>query len=292
MKLDEAIQTLCASYSTKELQRAAAELSDRYRNQKAHTTDLHRIAYLVTRMPATYAVLQKVFSEIPLPPTIIDCGAGPGTSLWALHSLPLKKLTLIEKDPAFVKLGQKIAPEPPFETQWKTTSFLNLKESADLLLFSYSLNEIPQEKLPLLIENAHALTDNYLVIIEPGTPDGFTRIRDIRSQLLNLGMSLHAPCPHHNNCPMTGNDWCHFATRLPRTSLHRTLKKGALGHEDEKYSYLIASKQPHKPSGARILRHPIKRKGHTVATLCTAEGLQQKTFTGKERKDLFWGKLI
>ena len=292
MTLEEAIETLCAQYSQKELLQASEELSERYRNKKTHDTDLHRIAYLATRMPATYAVLKKVFSEISLPKTIIDCGAGPGTSIWALQGRPITSLTLIEQDPAFVKLGKKLAPQAPFSTEWKTQSFLKLTDSADLLLFSYSLNEIPQKELPALIEKAHTCTNNFIAVVEPGTPDGFERIRRVRTQLLNLGMSLHAPCPHHNACPMTGSDWCHFSARLSRSSLHRTLKKGALGHEDEKYSYLIASKEPHTPSGARILRHPLKRKGHTVATLCTAEGLQQKTFTGKERKKLAWGDLL
>lgn len=83
---------------------------------------------------------------------------------------------------------------------------------------------------------------------------------------------------------MKGKDWCHFAARLSRSSLHRFLKRGALGHEDEKYSYLVASKAPHTSSGARVLRHPLKKKGRTLATLCSAEGLEQRVFKGKEKK--------
>ena len=292
MNIEEAIERICSSYPQKELLQAAEELSSRYHDKKSHDTELHRIAYLATRLPATYAVLTKVLSEISLPKTILDCGAGPGTSIWALLDTPITSLTLIDEDPGFVKLGKKIGPTPPFDVTWKTQSFLTFQDRAELILFSYSLNEIPQEKLSEVISKAHGQTENYLVIIEPGTPDGFERIRTTRAQLLALGMSLHAPCPHHNVCPMTGLDWCHFSARLPRTSLHRFLKKGTLGHEDEKYSYLIASKEPHTPRGARILRHPIKRKGHTIATLCTEEGLKEKTFTGKERKKLKWGDHI
>ncbi|MCB1110747.1 MAG: methyltransferase domain-containing protein, partial [Chlamydiia bacterium] len=292
MNLEEAIRDLCAPYSQKALSQAAQELSERYQKGKAHLTDLHRAAYIATRLPATYAVLKQVFSEISVPATILDCGAGPGTSIWALQEQPIEHLTLIEQDPAFIQIAQSLIPNPPFPTTWKNMSFLNLKETADLILFSYSLNEIPQETLSAVIANAHALTQNFLVVVEPGTPSGFTRVNAIRNQVLKLGMSLHAPCPHHNICPMTGTDWCHFAARLPRTALHRVLKKGALGHEDEKFSYLIASKTPHTPSGARIVRHPLKRKGHTLATLCTADGLIQKPFTGKERKNLHWGGVI
>lgn len=290
--LEERIASLCAPYKQKELLRAAEDLSSRYHNKKSHNTDLHRIVYLATRMPATCAVLKKVFSEVSVPKTILDCGAGPGTSIWALWDLPISSLTLLEKDLEFVKLGKKILEPPPFEVTWKTQSFLTFNERAELVLFSYSLNEIPLEKLTEVIQNAYTQTENFIVIVEPGTPEGFERIRKIRTQLLQLGMSLHAPCPHHNTCPMVSPDWCHFSARLPRTSLHRSLKKGTLGHEDEKYSYLIASKKPHKPKGSRVLRHPVVRKGHSIVNLCTSCGLQQKTFTGKERKKLSWGSLV
>ncbi len=290
--LEEKIASLCTPYKQKELLRASEDLSSRYQTKKSHNTDLHRIVYLATRMPATYAVLKKVFSEISVPKTILDCGAGPGTSIWALWDFSISSLTLLEKDFEFVKLGKKLFDVPPFEVNWKTQSFLTFKEKAELILFSYSLNEVPQETLPEVVQNAYNQTENFIIIVEPGTPDGFERVRKIRTQLLQLGMSLHAPCPHHEICPMVSPNWCHFSARLPRTSLHRTLKKGALGHEDEKYSYLIASKEPHNPQGSRVLRHPIIRKGHSIVDLCTRSGLQQKTITGKERKKLSWGSLI
>lgn len=288
--LEEKIGELCARYTPKELQKAASDLTSRYHQKKSHQSDLHRFAYLVTRMPATYAVLKKVFAEIDFPKTVLDCGAGPGTSIWALLDTPIQKLTLLEKDIEFVKLGKILTPEAPFEMAWFAKSFLRFTEKAELILFSYSLNEIPQETLEKTLKHAIHQTENYLVVVEPGTPEGFERIRTTRRLALDEGLSLHAPCPHHNICPMKGKDWCHFSARLSRSSLHRFLKRGALGHEDEKYSYLVASKTPHTPSGARVLRHPIKKKGHTIATLCTGEGLKQGVFKGKEKKEITWGK--
>ncbi|MCP5505550.1 MAG: hypothetical protein H7A38_01530 [Chlamydiales bacterium] len=290
--LEEKISELCSKYTRKELQKAASDLTKRYHLKKAQETELHRLAYLVARMPATCAVLAKVFKEIKLPETILDCGAGPGTSLWALLDAPIKKVTLLERDVEFVKLGKKLIPNVPFEASWLAKSFIHFSEKADLILFSYSLNEIPQESLEKTIRHAIKQTDNMLVVIEPGTPEGFERVRFARSIALEAGLSLHAPCPHHNECPMKGSDWCHFSARLSRSSLHRFLKKGSLGHEDEKYSYLIASKTPHIPSGSRVLRHPLKKKGHTVAMLCTEEGVKQSVFKGKEKKEIHWGSLI
>lgn len=290
--LEEKIAEECAKYFPKELQKAASDLTERYHQKKSHQSDLHRLAYLVTRMPATYAVLSKVFSQIDVPETVLDCGAGPGTSIWVLMDRPIKKLTLLEKDIEFVKLGKKIAPDVPFEITWGARSFLNFTDRAKLILFSYSLNEIPQEHFEKTIQHAIDQTENMIVIVEPGTPDGFERVRAARTLVLDAGLSLHAPCPHHDVCPMQGKDWCHFAARLSRSSLHRFLKKGELGHEDEKYAYLVASKAPHFPSGARVLRHPLVKKGHTLATLCTPEGLEQRVFKGKDKKNVRWGSLI
>ena len=58
-------------------------------------------------------------------------------------------------------------------------------------------------------------------------------------------------------------DWCHFAARVNRSALHRRLKEGQLGYEDEKYSYVAAAATGHlaRPASGRIVRHPVFRKG-------------------------------
>ncbi len=283
--LEEAVSRLCEGVSEKDLARATEELTTRYQTLKSHQTDLHRLVYLCVRMPATYAALCRVFQEFEVPQTVLDCGAGPGTAIWAL---PGHQLTLIEKDPEFVKLGKKLSPDAA--VTWKTESFLEIKDRAEMILFSYSLNEVPPSKLSQVICQAYHQTENLITVIEPGTPEGFERIRKVRTQLLDLGMSLLAPCPHHNTCPMEGDNWCHFSVRLPRTSLHRRIKKGSLGFEDEKFSYLVASKKPFSPEGMRVVRHPLKRKGHVILDLCTKEGLIQLAST--KHKKAKWGDLI
>lgn len=289
--LNEVIETLCQPYSLKELQKGAQELSKLYEEGKAHKTPLHQVAYLVMRMPATCAVLSKVLDFEGFQ-SVVDCGAGPGTSFFALQHHSVQSLTLIEQDREFIRLGKKLLFSSSLDVEWKAEPFYTFKERGDLILFSYSLNEIDPSKIPEVIDHAAEQTNNFIVVIEPGTPAGFQRIKQIRIQLLNLGFSLHAPCPHHEACTMEKGDWCHFSVRLPRTSLQRKLKGGSLGYEDEKFSYVVASKLPYEPSGARVLRVPIKRKGHRIVKLCTAGGVVEKVVTGKEQKKLKWGDLI
>src|ERR1700754_4322720 len=71
----------------------AAELSSAYRQMQgsaAAVTDRADIAaYLLTRMPATYAAVTRVLDEVLgrvsgfEPRSLLDAGAGPGTAAWA-----------------------------------------------------------------------------------------------------------------------------------------------------------------------------------------------------------------
>ena len=91
-----------------ELQRAATALSEAYREGRPpKLPDAARTgAYLVTRMPATYAAACAVLRESapPLGPivSILDAGAGTGAaSLAARGHFPDAAVTMIERDSAF-----------------------------------------------------------------------------------------------------------------------------------------------------------------------------------------------
>jgi ribosomal protein RSM22 (predicted rRNA methylase) len=104
-----------------------------------------------------------------------------------------------------------------------------------------------------------------------------------------------APCPHAGECPMAGADWCHFAARAPRSALHRRVKGGELGHEDEKFSFVAAAREPAPPVAGRVLRHPRVRGGHVLLQACTPEGLARLTVARSDgarfraARDLRWG---
>ena len=61
--------------------------------------------------------------------------------------------------------------------------------------------------------------------------------------------------------------------RVPRTRRHRQLKGGTLGYEDEKFAYLVVSRDADEERAeARVLRHPRVEKGRIALSLCTPEG--------------------
>src|SRR5262249_4794506 len=98
-------------------------------------------------------------------------------------------------------------------------------------------------------------------------------------------------------CPMLHlpGQWCHFAARVERTSIHRRIKDASLGHEDEKFSYVVFSRNTTSRASARIIRHPLKRTGHVKLQLCAQQGLKPETVSRRQKelyhaaRDVKWG---
>jgi len=135
------------------------------------------------------------------------------------------------------------------------------------------------------------------VLVEPGTPAGFARIREARAALIAEGAHMAAPCTHDNACPMTGDDWCHFPQRLPRSRDHMLMKGAKVPFEDERYSYVVAMREK-VSSGARILAPPLEAKPGLTFKLCDETGLRVQ-FVAVRDKDEYrrvrkreWGDLF
>jgi ribosomal protein RSM22 (predicted rRNA methylase) len=329
--LRRAIEHHAQGHSISSLAQAAARISSAYRGtlgalpsdavaakspglqvekiSPAISTEIERLAYVVTRMPATYAAAHAVLTEIHerMPDasveTVLDLGAGPGTASWVAGDVfPMaREFELLERDRAFADLGKSLAAESESSAlqlaTWKNTDIGGAKSLSphDLVIFAYSIGEVKASETPKLLDAAWTATRKVLAIIEPGTTAGFARIRLLRDELLRLGGHLLAPCPHQGACPMSGDDWCHFAARVERSSLHRRVKGGTLGFEDEKYSYIVMSKAPARLAHARIIRRPVHHTGFTELRLCTAEGLRDITVSRKHKaefrlaKKSIWG---
>lgn len=302
-ELSQAIQLEIEHVDRAQLAQAAAQLTKRYRaedfSSRAIQTESQRAAYLAVRVPATFAANLHVFSKIrQLYPeaeitSILDLGAGPGTTMYAASETfsSLTQATMIEVDRSLIEFGKRAGRSSPHavlrNSRWlqqDITAGLSC-EPHDLVVISYFLNEIPQAVARRTVLQAWGCARELLAIVEPGTMRGFALVNDARTQLIGAGAHILAPCPHAGECPMAAaGDWCHFAKRVERTSLHRWLKSGTLGHEDEKFSYVVASRRSLTSAGTRIVRHPQKHGGHVQLTLCTPEGLQSLTVSRSQQE--------
>ena len=314
--LQYAIEEELNSFSLTKMVRGREHLTERYRQKTSFTgnfisTEEQRYAYIATRLPATYGVMKHLFQEIERSvskeeiQTLLDLGAGPGSVMWAADTVfsGINKIFLLEKDSALSEWGKRLgkySSSPAISAaQWELCDFTQkiTLPQCDLVVFSYSVGELPATVLLPTVKRAWEACHKFLVIVEPGTPTHFERVRLIRKYLIEEGAHMVAPCPHTRECPMSHGNWCHFYTRIERSFLHKRIKEGALGHEDEKFSYLIFSKIPHLLSKPRVLSFPLKRSGHVELTLCGKEGLVRKTISKKtpeayrQARKLEWGDL-
>jgi len=137
------------------------------------------------------------------------------------------------------------------------------------VIAAYSLGEV-DEKLAAKFWDAARVA---LVVIEPGTSRAYSTLMRIRTQLLAAGAHMVAPCPAAGACPLPADDWCHFGARVERSSLHRRVKGGELGYEDENFSYLALARDPAATARSRILRRPKREPGLITLETCTPTGL-------------------
>jgi len=288
--LRQAVDRALSGVALDDLMAAAAGLSRRYREEGREgpatiASDRDGLAYLATRLPATFAAIRASFAAIAsarpdfAPKTLLDLGAGPGTALWAAADCwpDLADAVLVEASPIFRACGERLAAEATLpKMTWRTADIARDGiETAprDLVTIAYVLNELPPETRPAVLAQAWQATADTLVVIEPGTSAGWQRILDARRQLTEAGGHVIAPCPHAQACPLTPPDWCHFAARVARSRLHRQAKGAEVPWEDEKFSYIAMSRKPAPGSAAvRVIARPRKASGRVTLKLCRPDG--------------------
>ncbi|MGV8948448.1 MAG: small ribosomal subunit Rsm22 family protein [Candidatus Paracaedibacter sp.] len=278
---------------------AREHLTKRYREDQESSRGGFRssseaVAYVAARLPATFASIEAVLPHVPLSniSCVLDLGAGPGTAALAaaLYWPSCQKFHLVERDAFMSEVSQKLFKDLP-EIQHQTFSFQKaniltqtLDSSYDLVFLSYVLNELAAHDQEAILQKAWAATNRGLVILMPGTPAGYRQLMILRDQLIELGAFIAAPCPHHDKCPLKEKDWCHFSTRLQRSSFHREIKNVSLPYEDEKYSYLVVVREPMPRTTARVIRKPLQRSGHVLLDVCTAKGLKRQTISKRDKE--------
>lgn len=301
------------------LARSVVELSARYRgagdarDESPLRSDGDAAAYAAYRMPATFAAVRAALRALQAsaptlrPSSLLDAGAGPGTASWAAAQVwaELSQATLLERDERMMALGQRLARHATSrlirDAAWRRTDVTGGEwdaKTSDLVVAAYVLGEVRPAQRDDFVARLWAHASGAVVIVEPGTPRGFATIRQARALLIAHGATIAAPCPHDNACPMPERDWCHFAQRISRTPLHRGIKAATLSYEDEKFSYVAATRFAAGAHAARVLRHPQTRKGHIILELCTPAGLQRRTVSRKDgvtyrqARDATWGSTL
>jgi ribosomal protein RSM22 (predicted rRNA methylase) len=307
--LDEATAAVDRAATTAAVERLIA----RYRKGgAAHepilATAADVTAYAAYRMPATFGAVRAALTQVALtrpdlrPASLLDLGGGTGAAAWAgCDVFPgLTQVTVVDQVTGALELGRSLARSAGHDAlrsaTWRAGRLDQTQlPSADLVTVSYVLSELsPQQRCALLA--AAADHGDTVCVIEPGTPDGYRRILAAREQLVSGGSTVVAPCPHDGACPLAGDDWCHFAARINRSALHRRIKRGELGHEDEKFSYVVVAPSRSASPAARVLRHPAKRKGLVQLELCRPDGTASREIVSKRQgplyraaRDVEWG---
>lgn len=285
-----ALERVVRPVSERDLVAATAALVARYRSVAAASAPIlasatQVVAYAAYRMPATHAALVSVLGDLAAaglsPRSVVDIGGGTGAAAWAAAECfdGLESIVVLDQVAEALRLGRVLVADVTdpvlAAARFEQAEIGSLPDRVgDLVTISYVLSELGAAQQRSLVAEAMRLGD-CLVVVEPGTPDGYQRILAVRQQLLDAGWRLVGPCPHQADCPLKQGDWCHFATRLERSAEHRRIKGGELSYEDEKFSW-VAATSPSSPAlqarSARILRHPLKRKGMVEFQVCRPDG--------------------
>jgi ribosomal protein RSM22 (predicted rRNA methylase) len=314
--LRSALDQLAQGQARREIAQRADALSRLYRSGRASNAAIRNpddaLAYAFTRLPATYAATAAALAAAHdawpefSPHSVIDAGAGPGTAAWAaVQQFPaLTDVRLIDESShlralALTCLQASSAPALRNAT-YDQGDILAIARSgsADLVIASYVIGELAPDRLSRLANALWSAAAGMLLVVEPGTPAGFSRIRDLRTHLLAQGAHVVAPCPHDRACPIVDPDWCHFSQRLNRSRAHRQVKGAELSFEDEKFSYVALAREPAPRIGARVLAHPRVGKAEVSAKLCTPAGIVTATAARREparykaQKAWRWGDAV
>jgi ribosomal protein RSM22 (predicted rRNA methylase) len=297
------------------LRERAQTASDAYRaggTSEIIRTDIDALAYALVRMPATYAAvracLRQAAAVLPAlaPESILDVGAGPGTASWAaIETWPsLRRASWIDRNVPLLDLARTLqasagAPQVDVSiAEGDLAGVLAKASQADVVMASYALTEIASAAA--VLSRLWELTGRLLVLVEPGTVNGFQRVLAYRALLLEQGATIVAPCSHDGACPLEDQQrWCHFGVRLPRSRDHLLIKNASVPYEDEKFIYLVAGKTAGPIArGRRVLATPKVSKAGVTLALCAPNEVEERVVARREKdaykaaKRCDWGDAV
>ncbi len=169
--------------------------------------------YLATNLPKLKKVLEKTQLDLGdyADCEFIDIGCGPGTFTLALLEInPDLKITCLETSKSMLKQARKLTQGiyPQAEITYLNAAHdLPPKSQKRFGIFGHSANEMDVGTIEKIIKQSDL---DYILFIEPGTKDFFSKSLDIRD-VLKEKFQIHYPCMSQDSCPMQGgeDDWCH-----------------------------------------------------------------------------------
>ena len=313
--LSQAIAARLDGVSRHDLAVASAAITSAYRaggTSKRNVAKADAVAaYLTARLPATYAAVSAALARLAehapdfAPLSLADIGAGPGTaSFAALERFPaLTHVAMRDHNERFLRAARDLARVSHHDALQQADIAAGEAAAgpavppADLVIAAYMLVELPEAALAPVVTRLWQAAQGALLLVEPGTPEGFRRMRQARETLLAAGAHILAPCTHALACPMSGGDWCHFSVRLPRSRDHLAVKRAEVPFEDERFSYLAVARFEGATHGARILAPPRHAKPGITFRTCSEGRIAERFVPARDKaafrtaRRLDWGDI-
>lgn len=297
----EKIEEISSKLNKKDLSEDFNKISKRYMSEKDGKVLLNKdneaIAYSIARMPATFSAVSNAYSHVIEImgkdfKTMTDIGTGTGSATMAISSFQdFDKITCIEREESMIKIAKTLFEASNNEllknVNWIKQDIKDLKDDlkSDLVVASYVLNEVSAENLNKFLDLLWSITNKALLIVDPGTPEDYKRMMKIKKYLIEKGAYIVAPCTSPEECELK-NDWCNFTCRVERTKLHKDIKNGGAPYEDEKFTYLVFTRNKYGLPNARIIRHPTIKPNLITLRLCENGEVVDRTYTKKD-KDIY-----
>lgn len=294
---------------------------DQFLKNPPSYTEGPSLAYLAWQFPLSYAIIQRCLYEIRRrnpsfkPVSLLDWGSGPAVGALAALEVwndpSVDEVDLVDYSESMLQTAQKMLhyTHPSIKTSLMKEIDPISEKKYHLVIASQSLNELPNDKERLeRVKELFMKTDSYLLLIERGTPEGSRIIQGIRDSFrkgdlvgnddIGSVSRIFAPCSHELECPFLKNgsgDWCHFRQRSELSALQMSIKVIRKGFNDPSFTYLILQKNCNSTTTTtttdtmptRIIKEPIKRKGHIVQHYCTPSTILKGVVARSDGKDIY-----
>ncbi|XP_061196882.1 methyltransferase-like protein 17, mitochondrial [Saccostrea echinata] len=293
------------------------------------------LKYTNARLIPNYSVLTQCLTEIRkrdpdfVPESVLNMGSGVGSAVWATNTVwpqSVKQYYCVDNAIEMNKMAARILKEGDVNRQNMVIPNVFFRDKLpslqsggfSLVICAYTLMDFPMQSERLqLVKDLWSRTNDYFVLVDVGTYNGFLAIQEVRRRLLRrdkgvdvdeMDVNIFAPCPHNQHCPKFK---CGPETLPCNFEVHHQPRRGELQHRisaTERYSYVTFKRgdlvEDITNNWPRIVFQDIneqskKKIAHCV--VCCPDGSLKNRIISRKRhgKDLYriacesqWGDLL